>query len=144
MGDAIGVETRTGDHLARDDVTLGRADNDVRAPLIECSDRPPGVDGRSPIAEFPSDGKGDPPEVDDPGLRAPQALDPGRFGLDLEDPLRSHLLEARHTIGDGAITKRCQAPQLALVKGDDELAASLERDSMPLRELLDKRLALTA
>ena len=73
-------------------------------------------------------GVGHPHVIDDAGVRSPQRPDTDGVGLNLLEPFGSHHLEVGYAVGDAALVEVIQASQLALVGGDDHLAARIVLD----------------
>src|SRR3954453_13011918 len=87
---------------------------------------------------------GDPREVDDAGLRGGQRLYARRVRLDLAQPVGVEAPKARHAVRVAASLELVEAGQLALVEGDDQLAAALRLDPARVAVLVERTRALHA
>ena len=88
-----------------------------RHPRIE-------VDAPSGCGDVLGEGLRDPDEVDHPGGGRVKRRDSARVGLDLRHLAGSEPAQARHSVGLPAPLELVEAPDLALVDGDDQLAGA--------------------
>src|SRR5204862_4744430 len=83
-------------------------------------------------------------EVDDPGVGRVQAGDACAVRLELADLLGAQAAQARHLVGAAAALELVEARELALVQGDDDLAAALDGDAALVAVVVQARGALDA
>src|SRR5439155_17194089 len=136
-GHPVRLEPGAGHDPARQRLVVGSPDDDPVRPLLEPEHLTAGEHRTAGAFDVLGERERDPPEVDDPRRRRPEAAQARGMRLDLPDPLRAHPLEPRDSVRGRPLTEGVELAELALLDRDDELADPLDRDPPPLAVRLE-------